>query len=125
LRFDNRQVLTETEGVLESIFALTQTLSHGERASMHPSPVGRRAGDEGEYQDIPGFCKSAKLEELQKHDYVLTPGRYVGAAAEEDDGEPFADKMARLTGQLKTQFEESDRLEAEIKKNLAGLGYEL
>lgn len=76
------------------------------------------------YQDQPGFCKSAKLEELQKHDYVLTPGRYVGAAAEEDDGEAFADKMARLTGQLKTQFEESDRLESEIKKNLAGLGYE-
>ncbi|MES9901874.1 MAG: N-6 DNA methylase, partial [Sedimenticola sp.] len=75
--------------------------------------------------DVPGFCKSAKLEELQKHDYVLTPGRYVGAAAEEDDGEPFAEKMTRLTGQLKTQFEESDRLEAEIKKNLAGLGYDV
>jgi type I restriction enzyme M protein len=81
-------------------------------------------GKEG-YEDEAGFCKSAKLEELQKHDFVLTPGRYVGAAAEEDDGEPFAEKMARLTGQLKTQFEESGRLEAEIKKNLAGLGYEL
>ena len=77
------------------------------------------------YEDEAGFVKSAKLEELVKHDYVLTPGRYVGAAAEEDDGEPFAEKMARLTGQLKTQFEESDRLEAEIKKNLAGLGYEV
>ncbi len=76
------------------------------------------------YQDIAGFCKSAELAELQKHDYVLTPGRYVGAAAEEDDGEPFAEKMARLTTQLKTQFEESERLEGEIKKNLAGLGYE-
>lgn len=76
------------------------------------------------YENIAGFCKSAEREELQKHDYVLTPGRYVGAAAEEDDGEPFAEKMARLTTHLKTQFEESDRLEAEIKKNLAGLGYE-
>ena len=76
------------------------------------------------YQDKAGFCKSVQLEELQKHDYVLTPGRYVGAAAEKNDGEPFPEKMARLTGQLKTQFEESDRLEAEIKKNLAGLGYE-
>ncbi len=76
------------------------------------------------YEDVAGFCKSVELAELQKHDYVLTPGRYVGAAAEEDDGEPFAEKMARLTGQLKTQFEESDRLEKEIKKNLAGLGYE-
>jgi type I restriction enzyme M protein len=81
-------------------------------------------GKEG-YEDEAGFCKSANLEDLEKHDYVLTPGRYVGAAAEEDDGEPFAEKMARLTGQLKRQFEESDRLEAEIKKNLAGLGYDV
>ena len=77
------------------------------------------------YEDTPGFCKSATLDEIQKHDYVLTPGRYVGAAAEEEDGEPFAEKMARLTTQLKTQFEESDRLETEIKKNLAGLGYDV
>jgi type I restriction enzyme M protein len=77
------------------------------------------------YQDIPGFCFSASLADIQKHDYVLTPGRYVGAAAQEDDGEPFADKMQRLTAQLKDQFAESDRLEAEIKKNLAGLGHEL
>ena len=76
------------------------------------------------YEDVAGFCKSAELEQLQKHDYVLTPGRYVGAAAEEEDSEPFAEKMARLTSQLKAQFDESDRLEAEIKKNLAGLGYE-
>ena len=75
------------------------------------------------YEDVAGFCKSVKLEELQKHDYVLTPGRYVGAAAEEEDGEPFAEKMTRLTDKLKIQFEESDKLEAEIKNNLAGLGY--
>lgn len=78
-----------------------------------------------EYVDVPGFCKSAQLDELKKHDYVLTPGRYVGAAVEEDDGEPFAEKMTRLTAQLKTQFEKSDKLEGEIKKNLAGLGYEV
>ena len=77
------------------------------------------------YENIPGFCASVNLDGIKKHDYVLTPGRYVGAADEEDDGEPFADKMARLTATLKTQFAESDRLEAEIKKNLAGLGYEL
>jgi type I restriction enzyme M protein len=77
------------------------------------------------YLDQAGFCFSAELKDMQKHDYVLTPGRYVGAAEQEDDGEPFAEKMARLTAQLKTQFAESSRLEAEIKKNLAGLGYEL
>lgn len=79
---------------------------------------------QGATQDIPGFCRSASLTDIQKHDYVLTPGRYVGAAAEDDDGEPFAEKMARLTSTLKEQFAESSRLEAEIKKNLAGLGYE-
>jgi type I restriction enzyme M protein len=77
------------------------------------------------YHDQAGFCFSAELKDIQKHDYVLTPGRYVGAAEQEDDGEPFAEKMARLTAQLKMQFAESNRLEAEIKKNLAGLGYEL
>jgi type I restriction enzyme M protein len=102
---------------------------HNWQTSVHPEPVEaenqtvRPEPVEG-YSDIPGFCKSAKLEELQKHDYVLTPGRYVGTAEEEDDGEPFAEKMVRLTGQLKTQFEESDRLETEIKNNLVGLGYE-
>ncbi|MDY0208107.1 MAG: N-6 DNA methylase [Pseudomonas sp.] len=80
---------------------------------------------QGATQDIPGFCRSASLADIQKHDYVLTPGRYVGAAAEEDDGEPFAEKMARLTSTLKEQFAESSRLEAEIKNNLAGLGYDL
>lgn len=77
-----------------------------------------------EYEDQKGFCSSANVADIQKHDYVLTPGRYVGAEDVADDGEAFADKMARLTAQLKTQFEESDRLEAEIKTNLAGLGYE-
>ena len=77
------------------------------------------------YEDEAGFCKSASLAEIQKHDYVLTPGRYVGAVDEIDDGELFADKMTRLTAQLKTQFEQSNKLEAEIKKNLAGLGYDV
>ncbi|GAA0553620.1 class I SAM-dependent DNA methyltransferase [Rheinheimera aquimaris] len=76
------------------------------------------------YQDEKGFCFSAKLEDLQKHDYVLTPGRYVGAADAEKDAEPFPEKMQRLTAQLKSQFEESDRLEKAIKDNLAGIGYE-
>ena len=77
------------------------------------------------YEDIPAFCNSATLEKIKGHDYVLTPGRYVGAAEEEDDGELFADKMPRLTAQLKEQFEQSDKLETEIKKNLAGLGYDV
>ncbi|UPQ87366.1 type I restriction-modification system subunit M [Vibrio sinaloensis] len=77
------------------------------------------------YEDQAGFCKSATLEEIKKHDFVLTPGRYVGAAEELDDGVPFGEKMAALTAKLSEQFAESATLEAEIKKNLAGLGYEL
>ncbi|WP_372845013.1 type I restriction-modification system subunit M [Pontiella sp.] len=77
------------------------------------------------YADIPGFCKSASLEEITKHDFVLTPGRYVGAVDQEEDSEPFDEKMARLTGSLKEQFEKSAELEGQIKANLKGLGYEL
>ena len=75
------------------------------------------------YSDTPGFCKSATLEEIKSHGYVLTPGRYVGAAEVEDDDEPFADKMQRLTSELNEQFAESARLEATIRGNLEGLGY--
>jgi len=76
------------------------------------------------YQDEKGFCYSASLEDIEKHVFVLTPGRYVGAADQEIDDEPFPEKMQRLTAQLKEQFIESDRLEKAIKDNLAGIGYE-
>jgi len=72
-----------------------------------------------EYQDIPGFCKSATLEEVRKHGHVLTPGRYVGAEDAEDDGVPFATRFAALTATLEDQFNESDRLTALIRKKLA------
>ena len=81
-----------------------------------------RKGDE--YENEAGFCLSAELSEIVKHDHVLTPGRYVGAAEEEDDGEPFSEKMTRLTTQLSEQFEKSSQLEEQIKENLAGLGYD-
>ncbi len=77
------------------------------------------------YQDHKGFCFSADLAAMQKHDFVLTPGRYVGAQEQEEDSEPFAEKMVRLTAQLQEQFKEGVRLEADIKRNLAGLGYEI
>lgn len=77
------------------------------------------------YKDEPGYCYSAKLEEIEKHDFVLTPGRYVGAPEEEEDSELFAEKMERLTGLLSEQFAESAKLDAEIKRNLAGLGYDI
>lgn len=77
------------------------------------------------YEDQAGFCKSATLEDITKHDFVLTPGRYVGAAEELDDGIPFGEKMVTLTSKLSEKFAKSATLETEIKKNLAGLGYAL
>jgi type I restriction enzyme M protein len=79
--------------------------------------------DVGEYADVPGFCKSATLEEVRKHGHVLTPGRYVGAEAQEDDGEPFAEKMKRLTATLREQQTEATKLDAAIAANLKELGY--
>jgi type I restriction enzyme M protein len=76
-----------------------------------------------EYADVPGFCKSATLEEVRKHGHVLTPGRYVGAEAQEDDGEPFEEKMKRLTDVLRDQQAEAIRLDAAITANLKELGY--
>lgn len=80
--------------------------------------------DAGEYADVPGFCKSATLEEIRRHGYVLTPGRYVGAPEQEQDDEPFETKMARLVAQLKGQQEEARRLDEAIWKNLKELGYD-
>ena len=77
----------------------------------------------GEYKDVPGFCKSATLEEIRKHGYVLTPGRYVGAEAAEDDGEPFEEKMKRLVAQLREQQAEARRLDEAIWRNIKELGY--
>jgi type I restriction enzyme M protein len=75
------------------------------------------------YQDIPGFCRSATLDEIRAHGFVLTPGRYVGAEEIEDDDEPFEEKMARLVETLEEQFAESARLEEQIRVNLKKLGY--
>jgi len=75
------------------------------------------------YEDVAGFCKASTTEEIAEHGHVITPGRYVGAAAVEDDGEPFEEKMPRLVAELNEQFEQSAALEAEIRSNLEGLGY--
>ncbi len=77
------------------------------------------------YEDIPGFCNAAELKDIREHGFILTPGRYVGAQAVEDDEEVFEEKMSVLTLQLSEQFAQSDALEAEIKRNLAGLGYDI
>ncbi len=87
--------------------------------TVHPEPV------EGPttYEDISGFSKSATLDDIRKHGHVLTPGRYVGAEAQKDDGEPFEEKMKRLSTTLRQQQSEATKLDAAIAANLKELGY--
>ena len=79
--------------------------------------------DAGKYADVPGFCKSASTDEITAHGCILTPGRYVGAEDIEDEGEPFEEKMKRLTQKLRRQLTESAKTEVAILANLKGLGY--
>ena len=80
--------------------------------------------DEKDYEDIQGFCKSANIEEVRGHEYILTPGRYVGIEEQEEDSEPFEEKMTRLTGELAEMFSKSHKLEEEIKQRLGAIGFE-
>jgi len=80
---------------------------------------------DGEYEDVKGFCKSATLDEIKGHDYILTPGRYVGIEDEIDDGIPFEEKMGKLTSDLSDQFKQSKKLEERIKENLKSIGFEI
>ncbi len=75
------------------------------------------------YKDVPGFCKSATLDDIRHHGHILTPGRYVGAAEVEDDGEPFEQKMTRLTAELREQIKQAGRLDKLIWANLEDIGY--
>jgi type I restriction enzyme M protein len=84
---------------------------------------GSDFGDGGEYADEPGFCYSASLGEVEKHGFVLTPGRYVGAQAEEDADEAFNEKMERLTGQLAERMAKGAELDAVIREKLGALVY--
>jgi len=86
-------------------------------------PSAQRWGGDPEYENIPGFCYSASLEEVEKHGFVLTPGRYVGAVSEDDDDEAFAEKMERLTTQLSEQMTKGAELDAVIREKLGASGY--
>ena len=95
-------------------------------ADVYHAWRGERAREEedaGGYADVPGFCKSAALGEVRRHGHVLTPGRYVGAEPQADDGEPFAAKMTRLVAELRAQQAEGARLDAAIAANLEALGF--
>ena len=78
--------------------------------------------DAGEYKDIPGFCRSSTIDDIRSHNFLLTPGRYVGAVMAEEDDEPFEAKITRLTDELHEQFSQSHMLEAKIAAALASVG---
>ena len=79
----------------------------------------------GTLEDVKGFCAVVDTEKIAEQDYILTPGRYVGVEEQEDDGEPFEEKMARLTSELSDLFVQSHKLEADIKEKLGAIGYEI
>ena len=80
---------------------------------------------DGSLEDVKGYCAAVDTSEIAKQDYILTPGRYVGIEEQEDDGEPFDEKMTRLTAELSDLFAKSHELESEIRKKLGAIGYEL
>ena len=90
-----------------------------------PLPLGEGQGEGTKYEDVPGYCKSASLDDIREHSHVLTPGRYVGAPEMEEDDEPFEEKMEWLTSELFEQFAQSKRLEDEIRNNLKELGFDV
>jgi len=120
---DDLNKVTETFHTWQTVGWVSDSVTQQSEAKTSTDVGLREKAANPTYENLPGFCASVNLDGIKKHDFVLTPGRYVGAAAEEDDGEPFAEKMARLTARLKKQFEESDKLEGEINKNLARLGF--
>ena len=123
------------ERIGETLFIDARKLGHmldRTRRDLSTEDIARIAGayhawrggeNAGDYSDVPGFCKSAALEEVRRHGHVLTPGRYVGAEPQPDDGEPFQEKMTRLAAQWREQQGEAAKLDAAIAENLEKLGF--
>ena len=113
---------TQKELTEEDIARIADTY-HNWRSDEYKPDAKPSKSSEPVYVDQPGYCKSATLEEIRKHDFVLTPGRYVGAAPLEDDGIPFETKMTEMSQTLYQQMDESAKLDKVIRKNLEVLGY--
>jgi type I restriction enzyme M protein len=109
----HKELTTDDVAEIARTYHAWRSVDAAERANTQVRP----------YEDIPGFCKSATLADIEKNDFVLTPGRYVGTAAIEDDAIPFETKMAELSSTLYQQMAEAEKLDAVIRKNLEVLGY--
>jgi len=100
-------------------------MTDGEEGDIRKIAATFEAFDNGTLEDEKGFCAAVSTEDIAKQDYILTPGRYVGIEEQEDDGEPFNEKMKRLTGELSEMFKKSHELEEEIRERLGAIGFEL
>jgi type I restriction enzyme M protein len=126
-RFRNRTgetLFIDAREIFEPV-SRKQVIFTDEQIQKIANTVRAWRGEEGfgKYEDIPGFCKSATLEEIRKNGYVLTPGRYVGVKPEEDDGIPFEEKMKKLTSELEEYFKKSRELEEKIRENLKKINF--
>lgn len=126
-RFRNREneiLFIDARGLGELVDRVHRELSDEDIVKIADTYHNWRNKD-GEYEDILGFCKSATIEEIRENNYILTPGRYVGIEEEEDDGIPFEEKMETLTSELRELFQQSHRLENEIRRNLEEIGFDI
>ncbi|WP_159017835.1 type I restriction-modification system subunit M [Algibacter sp. L3A6] len=113
------------EDGLGDIQKITKTYHDWRKQTQNATSVIQSESEESQYQNIKGYCKSATLDDIRKHNHVLTPGRYVGIPDEEDDGIPFSTKMEALTTTLQQQMQEEEALNQEIKTQLANIGFRL
>lgn len=120
---ENEVLLIDARNLGEMVDRKHRELSDEEIKKIADTYHNYRNND-GNYEDVKGFCKVATLDEVKDNDYILTPGRYVGIEDVEDDGVPFDEKMKMITSELDELFKESRSLEDEIRRNLGGIGYE-
>lgn len=111
--------------VSRSLRELTYLNPDGSNGDILRIASAFEAFDNGTIEEVEGFCAVATTDDIARQDYILTPGRYVGIEEQSDDGEPFKEKMALLTGELKVMFKRSHELEEEIRKKLGAIGYDL
>ncbi len=96
------------------------------KMQMKKKKVKNEKSDElSTFQDIPGFCKSATIEDIRKNNYILTPGRYIDFKEVKEDEQAFEEKMQQLTATLREQMQKANELDEAIKQNLAKIGYEI
>ena len=120
---NNQTLFIDARNMGEMISRKNRSLTTEDIAKISDTYHNWKKGEN--YEDVLGFCKSASEEEISKHSFILTPGRYVGTEEEEDDGIPFEDKMKELTSELAKQMEEGKHLDEEIKKNLESIGFKV